>query len=698
MGVCKYQDVDAASGKRMLMLAAVPATEDTSPSAGTMEQPKCAYLAPGGDDYRGLVNVTGDGTPCLPWPKGWAGKHHGSGLAKDQEECEDLAQGSRCWQSCIAQQQTNNFCRNPSDAEKPFCRTGGTDEEPVFSTCHNVLPCPDTGCTHDAVDGSDYKGEISFTMSGKTCKPWKSDEKWKQDAVQNHWKNSCRNPDNKKLAWCLVDGAPAGFEYCNIGRSCEDEDEGAWRLEEAIEQGGPLPFPLEGIYAHYTTAGWEKTAVGQWDDESGNKRNSIKVEGLVVQAFAAGRGADAKVGYLSGSSTTSVTFPKETIPSSFTICSVSRFADDLSKRRILGAADKDWFHGHNTEAGVAYYGTWVTSETNSKVNGKDWLVMCGQNGDDPSILANGDDVSTQQSAGQGGAQLAINKDGWTSSWDVVGMTVWDRILTAAEVKMASEAYLDFLHDGGAFGISTRGESRDPAFPRSGMFAHFSPKGFGKTVAGQWDDESGFARNSIKSKGNIAVESAAGFGSGEKPVTYLSGSTDAAIVFDVGSIPTHFSICSLTRYTGAQQHTILQSSHSGAQWFHGHSGGNAGVVYYGVFKTLPQSSLPATDWVVVCSQNKAQGVTLINGMEPQVAQFPGQSGGEGGLQLSVNSMMPGAQTSDWALHGVCIRARVRACVCVCVCVCGCLHALFAHAFVAAWVQHACACLCEAIASI
>ena len=89
MGVCKYQDVDAASGKRMLMLAAVPATEDTSPSAGTMEQPKCAYLAPGGDDYRGLVNVTGDGTPCLPWPKGWAGKHHGSGLAKDQEECEE---------------------------------------------------------------------------------------------------------------------------------------------------------------------------------------------------------------------------------------------------------------------------------------------------------------------------------------------------------------------------------------------------------------------------------------------------------------------------------------------------------------------------------------------------------------------------------------------------------------------------------
>jgi len=67
------------------------------------------------------------------------------------------------------------------------------------------------------------------------------------------------------LAWCFVDDAAAGYEFCNIGRSCEDEDEGKLR----IANGAPMPFPSDGIYAHYTTAGYEKTKIGQWDDESG---------------------------------------------------------------------------------------------------------------------------------------------------------------------------------------------------------------------------------------------------------------------------------------------------------------------------------------------------------------------------------------------------------------------------------------------
>jgi len=58
------------------------------------------------------------------------------------------------------EQETNNFCRNPTDAVKPFCRTGGTDEAPVFRTCGNVQECPDTGCSHDLVNGSDYTGKL----------------------------------------------------------------------------------------------------------------------------------------------------------------------------------------------------------------------------------------------------------------------------------------------------------------------------------------------------------------------------------------------------------------------------------------------------------------------------------------------------------------------------------------------------------
>jgi hypothetical protein len=80
-GVCKYQDIDAASGKKMRMLAQVGTRSDphvTSVLASV--QKKCSYIGPGGDDYRGLVDQTADGTPCLPWPKGWALKYHGSGV------------------------------------------------------------------------------------------------------------------------------------------------------------------------------------------------------------------------------------------------------------------------------------------------------------------------------------------------------------------------------------------------------------------------------------------------------------------------------------------------------------------------------------------------------------------------------------------------------------------------------------------
>jgi hypothetical protein len=65
----------------------------------------------------------------------------------------------------------------------------------------------------------------------------------------------------------------------------------------------------------------------------------------------------------------------------------------MGNGQIVTAKGKQWFHGHNNGAGVAYYGKWMTKERDADVPGSDWLVMCGQNGDMPGILANGKDVS-----------------------------------------------------------------------------------------------------------------------------------------------------------------------------------------------------------------------------------------------------------------------------------------------------------------
>ena len=44
--------------------------------------------------------------------------------------------------------------------------------------------------------------------------------------------------------------------------------------------------------------------------------------------------------------TTSILFPPGTIPGSFTVCSVSKYATDNRKGQIVSAEDKNWFNGH----------------------------------------------------------------------------------------------------------------------------------------------------------------------------------------------------------------------------------------------------------------------------------------------------------------------------------------------------------------
>ena len=534
-----------------------------------------------------------------------------------------------------------------------------------------MTECPDDGCTHDSPDGSDYKGEISFTVSGKTCDPWKGDEKWRGTAVDQQWHNYCRNPDGKKLPWCLIQDAPSGWEFCDVGKSCSDDTESVTRVAEVKEAGPVLPFPTEGLYAHYTTRGWERTKEGQWDDESGNQRHSISTTGQLLQGLASGNGAKTKVGYLSGGTLmSSVTFPSGSIPETFSICSVSRYANADGNGQIVSARDKDWFNGHNKGAGVAYYGKWMTASSNTGVSGTDWLIMCGQNGDAPSILANGKDVSLKVAGGAGGAQLMINKEGFSSMWDVVGISIWNRILSADEVKQAGQAYADFLNDGGAFGISLKGEARDEPFPRTGIHSHFTPNGWQKTVPGRWDDESGFERHSLKSAGAISLKTDAGNGAGGT-VAYLTAGTDGSIVFGEGSIPQEFTICSLSRYAGNAKNKIIakvdvkgdcMTNDIGAEcWFHGHEENKVGVAYYNQWKTPTTSFLPGdkiTDWIVMCGQNKVMGVQLANGMERTVHHSytaPGHGGGDGGLQLAINGHN-GLQNSDWALHGLTIWDR------------------------------------------
>jgi hypothetical protein len=192
VGMCAYQDVDPVSGRRMRMLYQVPptktpliapskvvsdlASKSSAPTTQLAQASKsnfpvgsagretgCAYIDPQGGDYRGLADVDKHGRQCLPWPKSYALKYSGSGIAKNVEQvmqaplisiatlkhahacvcelpkivhcvapadcifawqCDDLVEMSPCWESCKFHQETNNYCRNPTDADMPYCRIG----------------------------------------------------------------------------------------------------------------------------------------------------------------------------------------------------------------------------------------------------------------------------------------------------------------------------------------------------------------------------------------------------------------------------------------------------------------------------------------------------------------------------------------------------------------------------------------------
>jgi len=92
--------------------------------------------------------------------------------------------------------------------------------------------------------GRSYRGLVSYTASGRTCKNWLSDNKWsgaaetatpdrEEDGIMkwgnglgNH--NYCRNPNTDSLdgfdkPWCFTLDPKRPKEVCNIPK-CEDQD------------------------------------------------------------------------------------------------------------------------------------------------------------------------------------------------------------------------------------------------------------------------------------------------------------------------------------------------------------------------------------------------------------------------------------------------------------------------------------------
>eukprot|EP00058_Branchiostoma_floridae_P015337 XP_002600825.1 hypothetical protein BRAFLDRAFT_75884 [Branchiostoma floridae] len=108
-----------------------------------------------------------------------------------------------------------NYCRNPAGVEGTiWCYT--TDPDTRWEYCiHPACPFVCIGSSA----GSDYRGNVSVTISGKTCQRWDVDVPHdRYHLPENHpelVENYCRNPDEVEPGlWCYTTDPNTRWEFC----------------------------------------------------------------------------------------------------------------------------------------------------------------------------------------------------------------------------------------------------------------------------------------------------------------------------------------------------------------------------------------------------------------------------------------------------------------------------------------------------
>ena len=89
------------------------------------------------------------------------------------------------------------------------------------------LACADANpneCGCDEVKQNDYRGTLSVTKNGHTCKEWLQATIWTNQGLDNN--NHCRNPNKiADKAWCWVDDSDIIWDYCEVPSCSSDLSE-----------------------------------------------------------------------------------------------------------------------------------------------------------------------------------------------------------------------------------------------------------------------------------------------------------------------------------------------------------------------------------------------------------------------------------------------------------------------------------------
>ena len=198
-------------------------------------------------------------------------------------------------------------------------------------------------------------------------------------------------------------------------------------------------------------------------DSSGNGRHATSA-GTITKTSGFGNGANGNINYLTGTTTSSITWPTGSIPTTFTILTLARWngTTTANYQRIFDGSSGNWFQGHidigiganSKQIGGAYYNVWITSDqpTTSLVPSiTDWVCMIGRNsGTIPNnLLANGipRGIAT---GGTSGTLLTINNGTSSlqrSDWAMSVVLIWDTALSDNQMIELNRLIDDYKNTG-----------------------------------------------------------------------------------------------------------------------------------------------------------------------------------------------------------------------------------------------------------
>ena len=412
-----------------------------------------------------------------------------------------------------------------------------------------------------------------------------------------------------------------------------------------VYPGFPTPW---GAYR----AGHESNNSTTLYDFMGNGNNAT-ISGTVEDKIGYTDGANESIPYITGTTTTSITWPIFSVPYTFTICSITRY-NGSNKGRILCTTTGNFLHGHfSGRSGVAYYEGEKTAAglvQSGDVTTDNWVIMCGTNSTDiatpNNIIVNGV-ASGAINGGNGSYTLSINNNSSSpsqlqpSEFAFNHVLIWDHALTVEQMYQISQRLVSYLH---------KGSIQYPWL----TYTNFGfPVPWGAYRAGHMNNSSSSLYDFTGNGRNATVTNVVNVinNSSISGIPYIYGGTTARIIWPSRSIPSTFTICSITRYNGGNRQRILDSSES--NFLHGHYNGNSGCAHYESWKTADAQSTAVVrdNWVVTVGTNSTSIATpnniIVNGVPSGTA-----NGGAGGYKLSINGN-PYSQQSDFAFNHVLI---------------------------------------------